>query len=37
MEDAGRLVAGRPSETFARRVIPEYPDVPAVLPPEWIP
>jgi glutathione S-transferase len=30
--DVGRLVAGRPAETFARRVVPMYPDVPAALP-----
>jgi glutathione S-transferase len=32
MGDIGRLVAGRPAETFARRVVPIYPDVPAALP-----
>jgi glutathione S-transferase len=37
MEDAGRLVAGRPAEAFARRVIPSYPSIPAVLPADWLP
>jgi glutathione S-transferase len=37
MEDAGRLVAGRPAEAFARRVIPSYPRIPAVLPADWLP
>jgi glutathione S-transferase len=36
MEDVRRLVKGRPAEAFARRVVPNYPDVPAVLPAEWI-
>jgi glutathione S-transferase len=35
-DDVGRLVAGRPAETLARRVVPDYPEIPAVLPPEWI-
>jgi Inorganic pyrophosphatase len=34
--DVGRLVAGRPAETLARRVVPRYPDVPAVLPIGWL-
>jgi glutathione S-transferase len=35
--DVGRLVAGRPAETFASRVVPEYPQVPAALPAAWLP
>ncbi|HEX3977529.1 MAG TPA: hypothetical protein VHW96_14775 [Solirubrobacteraceae bacterium] len=37
MEDAGRLVAGRPAEAFARRAVPDYPPIPAVLPADWLP
>jgi glutathione S-transferase len=37
MQDVGRLVAGRPAEDFARRVVPDYPSIPAVLPPDWLP
>ena len=37
MQDAGRLVAGRPAMAFARRVAPDYPDIPAVLPADWLP
>jgi hypothetical protein len=37
MQDVGRLVAGRPAETFARRVVPDYPEVPAALPADWLP
>jgi glutathione S-transferase len=33
--DVGRLVAGRPAEAFARRVVPDYPEVPAALPAGW--
>jgi glutathione S-transferase len=36
-QDTGRLVAGRPAEAFARRVVPDYPPIPAVLPPDWLP
>jgi glutathione S-transferase len=36
MQDVGRLVAGRPAERFARRVVPDYPDVPAALPEDWL-
>jgi glutathione S-transferase len=36
MGDVGRLVEGRPAEQFARRVVPQYPDIPAVLPAEWL-
>jgi glutathione S-transferase len=37
MGDVGRLVAGRPAESFARRVVPDYPEVPAALPADWLP
>ena len=37
MQDVNRLVAGRPAESFARRVVPEYPEVPAALPADWLP
>jgi glutathione S-transferase len=37
MQDVGRLVAGRPAESLARRVVPDYPGVPAVLPAHWLP
>jgi glutathione S-transferase len=37
MEDVGRLVAGRPAQAFALRVVPDYPDVPAALPGQWLP
>lgn len=37
MEDVGRVVAGRPAEAFAFGLIPEYPPIPAALPPHWIP
>jgi glutathione S-transferase len=37
MQDVGRLVAGRPAEAFARRVLPAYPSIPAVLPADWLP
>jgi glutathione S-transferase len=37
MQDAGRLVTGRPAMTFARRVVPDYPDIPPVLPLDWLP
>lgn len=36
-DDVGRLVTGRPAEQLARRVAPDYPDIPAALPPEWLP
>lgn len=36
-EDVGALIAGRPAEAHARRVQPDYPDIPAALPPEWLP
>lgn len=37
MADVGRLVAGRPAEALARRVVPDYPEIPAVLPADWLP
>lgn len=37
IEDVGYLLAGRPSERFARRVLPDYPRIPAALPPNWLP
>ncbi len=37
MADVGRLVVGRPAEAFARRAVPEYPAIPAALPPDWLP
>jgi glutathione S-transferase len=37
MQDAGRLLAGRHAMVFARRVVPNYPDIPAVLPVDWLP
>jgi glutathione S-transferase len=37
MEDVGRLVAGRPAQAFALRVVPDYPAVPAALPARWLP
>jgi glutathione S-transferase len=37
MKDVGRLVAGRPAEPFAERVVPDYPEVPATLPADWLP
>jgi glutathione S-transferase len=35
-QDAGRVVAGRPAEAFARRVVPDYPEIPGVLPSAWV-
>lgn len=37
MEDIGPLVSGRPAETLALRVVPKFPEIPAALPPHWIP
>jgi glutathione S-transferase len=37
MGDIRRLVAGRPAELFAERVVPDYPDIPAALPADWLP
>jgi glutathione S-transferase len=36
MQDAGRLVQGRPAEAFARRVVADYPAIPAALPVRWL-
>jgi glutathione S-transferase len=36
MQDAGRVVAGRPAMSFARRVVSDYPDIPAALPVNWL-
>jgi glutathione S-transferase len=35
--DAGRAVADRPSDAFGRRIVPDYPAIPAALPPDWLP
>jgi len=37
MQDVGGVLAGRPAEAFAFRVVPEYPEVPAALPADWLP
>lgn len=37
MADIARLIADRSAATLARRVVPEYPVIPAALPPDWIP
>jgi hypothetical protein len=37
MKDVGPLLAGRPAQALALRVVPDYPDVPAALPPDWLP
>ncbi len=37
MQDLVGLVAGRPAESLARRVVPDYPEIPAVLPTDWLP
>ncbi len=37
MQDVSRLVAGRPAESFARRVVPDSPEVPAALPADSLP
>jgi glutathione S-transferase len=37
MGDIAPLVTGRPAETLARSVVPDYPEIPAVLPAGWIP
>ena len=36
MQDVGRCVVGRPAEPFARRVVPDFPDIPAALPANWL-
>ena len=35
--DVRQLVAGRPSEALALRAVPAFIEIPAALPPEWIP
>ncbi len=37
MTDIARLIADRSAATLARRVVPEYPVIPAALRPDWIP
>jgi glutathione S-transferase len=37
MQDVGGLVAGRPAQRLALRVLDAYPSVPAVLPAAWLP
>ncbi|HEX3834070.1 MAG TPA: hypothetical protein VHW04_18965 [Solirubrobacteraceae bacterium] len=37
MQDAGRVLAGRPAMSLARPVLPDYPDIPAALPVNWLP
>ena len=37
IEDVGYVLAGRPSERFARHVLPDYPPIPAALPSDWLP
>ena len=37
MGGVSRLVAGRPADSFARRVVPDYPEAPAAMPADWLP
>jgi glutathione S-transferase len=37
MQDVGQLIKGRPAEAFALRVVPDYPEIPSVFPPQWLP
>jgi glutathione S-transferase len=37
MADIARLVADRPAATLARRVVTDYPVIPAALPTDWVP
>lgn len=37
MKDIEHLISGRPAASLAIRVVPKYPDIPAALPPDWIP
>lgn len=37
MDDLASLITDRPAARLARRVVAEYPTIPAVLPREWIP
>lgn len=36
MRDVGELLRGRPAEEFARRTVPDFPEIPAVFPAEWL-
>lgn len=36
MQDVGHLVAGRPCETWARRLVPDYPAIPPAFPVTWL-
>jgi glutathione S-transferase len=36
MRDAGMALAGRPAAAFARRVLPDYPEIPPVFPADWL-
>jgi glutathione S-transferase len=36
MRDVGAAFTGRPAEAFARRVLPDYPEIPPVFPAEWL-
>jgi glutathione S-transferase len=36
-QDVRPLVVGRPAEAFAMRVVPDYPEIPAALPRDWLP
>jgi glutathione S-transferase len=37
LHDIAGYVAGRPAEAHARRVVPDFPELPAMLPPAWLP
>jgi glutathione S-transferase len=37
MTDLGPVVVDRPAATLARRVVPNYPVIPAALPADWVP
>jgi glutathione S-transferase len=37
MEDVASLIADRPAALLARRVVADYPNIPPVLPGEWMP
>jgi hypothetical protein len=36
-QDVRPLVVGRKAEAFAIRVVPDYPEIPAALPRDWLP
>jgi glutathione S-transferase len=36
LQDVRPLVAGRPAEALALRVVPNYPEIPAALPAQWL-